>query len=91
MSTQTNDQATQTTTVQRNKKVSLLGEASAVGVHSLRAVGNVARALEHSTGVLADKAERYREQVSIADAIEHNQLMAELNQQAKELGLDNLA
>lgn len=91
MATQTQNQANQTTANQRNKKVSLLGEASAVGVHSLRAVGNVARALEHSTGVLADKAERYREQVSIADAIEHNQLMAELQQQAHELGLDNLA
>lgn len=90
MSTQ-KDQATQTTSIQRTKKVSLLGEASAVGVHSLRAVGNVARALEHSTGVLADKAERYREQVSISDAIEHNQLMSELRTQAQELGLDDLA
>ena len=54
----------------------------------LNGVNNSARLLEHTTGILADKAERYREQVTIADAITHNQLMADYNKQAKELGLD---
>ena len=57
-------------------------------ISTLNAVNNTARLLEHTTGILADKAERYREQVSIADAITHNQLMAEYHNKAKELGLD---
>lgn len=57
-------------------------------ISSLNAVNNAARLIEHTTGILADKAERYREQVTIADAITHNQLMADYNKQAQELGLD---
>ena len=57
-------------------------------ISSLNAVNNAARLIEHTTGILADKAERYREQVTIADAITHNQLMADYNNQAQELGLD---
>lgn len=57
-------------------------------ISGLNAINNTARVVEHTTGILADKAERYREQVSIADAITHNQLMAEYQKQAKELGLD---
>ena len=57
-------------------------------ISTLNAVNNTARLLEHTTGILADKAERYREQVSIADAITHNQLMAEYQRQAQLLGLD---
>ena len=57
-------------------------------ISALNAVNNTARLVEHTTGILADKAERYREQISIADAITHNQLMAEYNQQAIALGID---
>ena len=57
-------------------------------ISALNAVNNTARLVEHTTGILADKAERYREQVTIADAITHNQLMAEYNKQAQELGLN---
>lgn len=57
-------------------------------ISTLNGVNNTARLVEHTTGILADKAERYREQVTIADAITHNQLMADYNKQAKELGLD---
>lgn len=57
-------------------------------ISALNAVNNTARVVEHTTGILADKAERYREQVTIADAITHNQLMADYNKQAQELGLD---
>ena len=57
-------------------------------ISALNAVNNTARLVEHTTGILADKAERYREQISIADAITHNQLMAEYNQQAQALGID---
>lgn len=57
-------------------------------ISALNAVNNTARLVEHTTGILADKAERYREQISIADAITHNQLMAEYAAQAKELGID---
>lgn len=57
-------------------------------ISALNAVNNTARLVEHTTGILADKAERYREQVSIADAITHNKLMAEYQNQAKELGLE---
>ena len=57
-------------------------------ISSLNAVNNAARLVEHTTGILADKAERYREQVTIADAITHNQLMADYNKQAQELGLN---
>ena len=57
-------------------------------VSGLNMVHNTFRAGEHVTGILADKAERYREQVTIADAITHNQLMADYNKQAEELGLN---
>lgn len=57
-------------------------------ISALNAVNNTARLVEHTTGILADKAERYREQISIADAITHNQLMAEYASQARELGID---
>lgn len=57
-------------------------------ISALNAVNNTARVVEHTTGILADKAERYREQVTIADAITHNQLMADYNKQAQELGLN---
>ena len=57
-------------------------------VSALNAVNNTARLVEHTTGILADKAERYREQISISDAITHNQLMAEYQRQAQLLGLD---
>lgn len=57
-------------------------------ISGLNAANNTARLAEHTTGILADKAERYREQVTIADAITHNQLMADYQKQAKELGLE---
>lgn len=57
-------------------------------ISSLNAVNNAARLVEHTTGILADKAERYREQVTIADAITHNQLMSDYQKQAQELGLN---
>lgn len=56
-------------------------------ISTLNAVNNAARLVEHTTGILADKAERYREQVTIADAITHNQLMADYNNQARTLGI----
>ena len=56
-------------------------------ISTLNAINNTARVLEHTTGILADKAERYREQVSIQDAITHNQLMSDYRKQAQELGL----
>lgn len=55
---------------------------------SLSAVNNTALILDNVTGALADKSARYREQSAIADAITHNQLMAEYENQAKKLGLD---
>lgn len=51
-------------------------------------VTNVLRIAEHTTGILADKAENYRNQIAIADAIEHNALMLELQEQAKNAGLN---
>ena len=57
-------------------------------VSALNAVNNTARLVEHTTGILADKAERYREQISISDAITHNQLMAQYKKEAADYGID---
>lgn len=65
----------------------LIQESKEAGVSAIRMVNNVFRLGEHTTGILADKAERFREQVHIQDTITHNQLIAELNQQAKDLGI----
>lgn len=61
----------------------LLGATSSV----IAMVDNTAKIGEHVTGTLSDKAENWRESSKIADAIEHNQLMASYNKQAQELGL----
>lgn len=85
MSKQTQQpQQTITNTVTFNDvKNTTLGTA----ISALNAINNTARIAEHTTGILADKAERYREQVTIADAITHNKLMAKYNKQAEEYGL----
>lgn len=57
-------------------------------ISALNAVNNTAKLVEHTTGILADKAERYREQITIADAITHNKLMADYQRQAAELGIE---
>ena len=79
----TNTTTTNTVTVSDVKNTTL-----GTVISALNAVNNTARLVEHTTGILADKAERYREQVSIADAIVHNKLMAEYQNQARELGLE---
>ncbi len=56
-------------------------------ISALNAVNNTARLVEHTTGILADKAERYREQVHIRDTITHNKLMKKLHDQAEEYGI----
>lgn len=57
-------------------------------VSGLNMVHNTFRAGEHVTGILADKAENYRKQIAISDAIEHNDLMLKYTEQAKKAGLD---
>ena len=57
-------------------------------VSGLNMVHNTFRAGEHVTGILADKAENYRKQIAISDAIEHNDLMFKYTEQAKKAGLD---
>lgn len=52
-------------------------------------VDNAAKIGENVTGTLADKSANWREASRIADAIQHNELMAQYNEQAKELGLQN--
>lgn len=64
----------------------LLGATSSV----IAAVDNTAKVAEHVTGTLADKAENWRESSRIADAIEHNKLLAQLNDQAQELGIQTI-
>lgn len=76
-------QLTQTITFTDAKNVAL-----GTVISTLNAVNNTARIVEHTTGILADKAERYRAQVAIADAITHNDIMALYEKQAKDLGLD---
>lgn len=61
----------------------LLGATSSV----IAAVDNTAKIAEHVTGTLADKAENWRDSSKVIDAINHNQLMATYNAQAKDLGL----
>lgn len=56
-------------------------------ISTLNSVNNTARLVEHTTGILADKAERYREQVNIQDAIIHDQLMATYLKQAADLNI----
>lgn len=62
----------------------LLGATSSV----IAAVDNTAKIAEHTTGTLADKAENWRESSRVIDAINHNELMAQYNAQAKELGIN---
>ena len=62
----------------------LLGATSSI----IAAVDNTAKIAEHTTGTLADKAQNWRETSAIADAITHNQLLAELRAQAEELGIE---
>ena len=53
-------------------------------------VDNTAKIGEHVTGTLADKAYNWRESSKIIDAIEHNNLMAQYEAQAKQLGIQQL-
>lgn len=55
---------------------------------SLSMVNNLAVAGENVTGVMADKSIHFREQQAIAETMKHNALMAELNKQAEELGIE---
>lgn len=64
----------------------LLGATSSV----ISAVDNTAKIAEHVTGTLADKAYNWRESSKVIDAIEHNELMAEYQEQMKELGLTSI-
>lgn len=77
---------TQETNEIKFSDVKRAGFATAVSV--LNTVHNTARAMEHTTGILADKAENYRSQIAISDAIEHNALMLEFTKQAEEAGID---
>lgn len=88
--TQNQDTATEAQTI---RMVDVKNAGLGALVHTLYGVSNTARAFEHTTGVLADKAENYRKQVAIADAIEHNELMAKYVKQANDAGIDisNLA
>ena len=76
------------TTNQATIAPSISEVGSAALISTIMVVGNTARALEHTTGILADKAENYRKQIAISDAIEHNALMLQYTKQAKEAGLD---
>lgn len=53
-------------------------------------VDNTAKIGEHVTGTLADKAYNWRESSKVIDAIEHNNLMAQYNEQAKQLGIQTI-
>lgn len=64
----------------------MLGATSSI----IAMVDNTAKIGEHVTGTLADKAENWRESSRIIDAIEHNELMAQYQEQAKALGLTEL-
>lgn len=80
-----------TTNTQDNTQVTLT-DVKNVGlgavINTLNAVGNTARFLDHSTGILADKAENYREQIKVQDAIAHNKLMTQYVEEAQAAGLD---
>lgn len=64
----------------------LLGATSSV----IAMVDNTAKIGEHVTGTLADKAQNWRESSKIIDAIEHNNLMAQYEEQAKQLGIQTI-
>ena len=64
----------------------LLGATSSV----IAMVDNTAKIGEHVTGTLADKAYNWRESSKIIDAIEHNNLMAQYEEQAKQLGIQTI-
>lgn len=64
----------------------LLGATSSV----ISAVDNTAKVAEHVTGTLADKAANWRESSRIIDAIEHNDLMREYQEQAAALGIQSI-
>lgn len=88
MTTQANN-----TTTTNNQPVSVgFGDvwrmSMQTAVSSLAMVNNVAVAGEQVTGVLADKATKFREQQTIADTMKHNALMAQLHAQANELGIE---
>ena len=53
-------------------------------------VDNTAKIGDHVTGTLADKAYNWRESSKIIDAIEHNNLMAQYEEQAKQLGIQTI-
>ena len=64
----------------------LLGATSSI----IAMVDNTAKIGEHVTGTLADKAQNWRESSKIIDAIEHNNLMSQYNEQAAKLGLTDI-
>lgn len=66
---------------------STFAQALGATARVISAVDNTARILEETTGTLADKATQWRETSKIADAIVHNQLMADYRAQAEELGI----
>lgn len=66
---------------------STFAQALGATARVISAVDNTARILEETTGTLADKATQWRETSKIADAIVHNQLMADYKDQAQKLGI----
>ena len=56
--------------------------------HTAMAASNAAEATAELTAVARDKAKNYRAQMEIIDTMEHNALMKQLDDQAKELGID---
>lgn len=89
MTTQAKSPVAQPTQPQRHTIGStfsqLLGATSSI----IAAVDNTAKVAEHVTGTLADKAENWRDSSRVIDAINHNQLMATYNDQAKQLGISD--
>lgn len=63
------------------------GMAMRTGYNSLSTIDAVASTANHLARTAEERAEAFREEQGIANAIKHNALMAELQEQADSLGL----
>jgi len=92
MTKATNQSATTSTaqpvTIKRKGLGDAFGMLMETTSNTLSMVNNLAIAGENVTGVLADKSINFREQQVIADTMKHNTLMAALQKQANDLGID---
>ena len=83
---------TASTTATQPVRVAGIGDAFSMlmqtTVSSLSMVNNLAVAGENITGILADKSVNFREQQAIAETMKHNHLMANLQKQASDLGIE---